>query len=39
MGDAELYGIPNIVIISDKTVEKGGYECKKRGAEVEFVSF
>ncbi len=29
-GDADLYGIPNRIIISDKTIEKGGYELKKR---------
>jgi prolyl-tRNA synthetase len=40
MGDAELYGIPNIIIISDKTVEKGWYELKKRwDEEAQFVSF
>jgi hypothetical protein len=40
MGDAELFGIPNTIIISDKTVEKGGYELKKRGnSEVEFKTF
>ncbi|MDD3302461.1 MAG: proline--tRNA ligase [Candidatus Gracilibacteria bacterium] len=31
MNDAELLGIPNIIIISPKTLEKGGYEMKKRG--------
>jgi prolyl-tRNA synthetase len=29
-GDADLFGIPNRIIISDKTLEKGGYEIKKR---------
>jgi prolyl-tRNA synthetase len=29
-GDADLFGIPNRIIISDKTIEKGGYELKKR---------
>ena len=29
-GDADLFGIPNRIIISDKTLEKGGYELKKR---------
>lgn len=40
MGDAELFGIPNIIIISDKTVEKGAYELKKRGeSESKLISF
>lgn len=29
-GDADLWGIPNRIILSDKTTEKGGYELKKR---------
>lgn len=29
-GDADLFGIPNRIILSDKTIEKGGYELKKR---------
>ena len=28
--DADLFGIPNRIILSDKTLEKGGYENKKR---------
>lgn len=28
--DADLFGIPNRVIVSDKTLEKWGYELKKR---------
>lgn len=32
MMDAELIGIPNIIIISPKTLEKGWYEIKKRGS-------
>jgi prolyl-tRNA synthetase len=28
--DADLFGIPNRIILSDKTLEKGGYELKKR---------
>jgi prolyl-tRNA synthetase len=28
--DADLFGIPNRIILSDKTTEKGGYELKKR---------
>nr|MDD3720414.1 proline--tRNA ligase [Candidatus Gracilibacteria bacterium] len=40
MSDAELIGIPNIIIISPKTLEKGGYEIKKRGnKESELVPF
>lgn len=31
MGDAEVLGIPHIVIISGKTLEQGGYEVRKRG--------
>jgi len=31
MGDAELLGIPNIIIISPKTLEAWGYELRKRG--------
>jgi hypothetical protein len=32
MGDAELLGIANIIIISDKTAEmENGYEIRKRG--------
>lgn len=30
MADAELLWIPNIVVISEKTREKGGYEIRKR---------
>ncbi len=29
-GDADLFGIPNRIIVSDKTLEKWGYELKKR---------
>ena len=29
-GDADLWGIPNRIVISPKTLEKGGYELKKR---------
>lgn len=28
--DADLWGIPHRIILSDKTLEKGGYELKKR---------
>jgi prolyl-tRNA synthetase len=34
--DAELYWVPNIVIFSDKTLEKWGYEMKKRWEEFKF---
>ena len=37
-GDCELYWIPNRIVISPKTLEKGGYELKKRGEEEEIVS-
>lgn len=40
MWDAELLGIPNIIVISDKTVEKGGYELRRRWQiESEFIIF
>lgn len=29
-GDADLLGIPNRIILSDKTLAAGGYELKKR---------
>ncbi|PID84359.1 proline--tRNA ligase, partial [Candidatus Gracilibacteria bacterium] len=32
-GDCELWGIPNRIVISKKTLEKGGYELLKRGEE------
>ncbi len=28
--DADLLGVPNRIILSDKTIEKGGYELKRR---------
>jgi prolyl-tRNA synthetase len=31
--DADLWGIPNRIVLSPKTLEKGGYELKKRGDE------
>ena len=31
MWDAELLGIPNIIVFSPKTLEKWGYEMRKRG--------
>lgn len=39
-GDADLFGIPNRIIISDKTIEKWGYELKKRReSEGEIISY
>ena len=39
-GDADLWGIPNRIILSDKTTEKGGYELKRRAeSEGEIISF
>jgi prolyl-tRNA synthetase len=32
-GDCELWGIPNRIVISPKTLEQGGYELRKRGEE------
>jgi len=29
-GDCELFGIPNRIVISPKTLEQGGYELMKR---------
>lgn len=38
--DADLYGIPHRIIVSDKTLEKGGYEIKARNeAEGKIISF
>ena len=31
MKDAELLGIPNIIVVSDKTLEQWGYELRKLG--------
>lgn len=36
-GDVDLWGIPNRIIISDKTLEQGGYELLQRGQEVKIV--
>lgn len=33
MGDADLLGIPNIILLTDKTLEKGGYELQASGKE------
>ncbi|MCD5374866.1 proline--tRNA ligase, partial [Candidatus Gracilibacteria bacterium] len=36
-GDCELWGIPNRIVISPKTLELGGYELLKRGTESEII--
>ena len=39
-GDADLYGFPYRVVVSNKTVEAGNFELKKRTeTEVKFVSY
>ena len=38
MWDAKLLWIPNVIVVSKKTLEKGGYELKKRGEEEVIVS-
>ncbi|PCI24607.1 prolyl-tRNA synthetase [Candidatus Peregrinibacteria bacterium] len=35
--DADLFGIPNRIVISEKTLAKGGYELKVRGSSVETI--
>jgi len=35
--DCELLGIPNRIVISPKTIEKGGYELKKIGEDEQIV--
>jgi prolyl-tRNA synthetase len=37
MGDADLLGIPNIILITDKALEKGGYELRASGREPEII--
>lgn len=37
MGDADLLWIPNIILITDKTLEKGGYELRTIGGEETIV--
>jgi len=32
--DCELWGVPNRIVISPKTLEQGGYELMKRGQEA-----
>ncbi|MCH8518730.1 proline--tRNA ligase [Candidatus Gracilibacteria bacterium] len=36
-GDCELWGIPNRIVISAKTLEQGGYELLERGRESRIV--
>jgi prolyl-tRNA synthetase len=38
-GDCELFGIPNRIVISPKTIEAGWFEFTKRGEESEIVNF
>lgn len=37
MGDTDLLGIPEIILITDKTLEKGGYELREKGQEEKIV--
>jgi prolyl-tRNA synthetase len=37
MGDVDLLGIPNIILLTDKTIEKGGYELRALGREAEII--
>ncbi|MCB9807530.1 hypothetical protein H6768_06740 [Candidatus Peribacteria bacterium] len=37
MGDTDLIGIPNIILITDKTLEKGGYEVRSLDGKTEIV--
>lgn len=37
-GDCELWGIPNRIVISPKTLEQGGYELFKRWQDAEIIS-
>lgn len=37
MGDTDLLGIPNIILLTDKTIEKGGYELRAFGKEAEII--
>lgn len=37
--DSELFGIPNRIVISPKTLEAGWYELKKRGEKEEIINF
>jgi prolyl-tRNA synthetase len=35
--DCELWGIPNRIVLSSKTLEQGGYELIQRGKEMKIV--
>jgi len=35
--DCELWGIPNRIVISPKTLEQGGYELTERGQESKII--
>lgn len=37
MGDADLLWIPNTILLTDKTLEKGGYELQVKGSESELI--
>ncbi|NDK09231.1 proline--tRNA ligase [Candidatus Gracilibacteria bacterium] len=37
-GDCELWGIPNRIVLSPKTLELGGYELKKRGQDSQIIT-
>ena len=37
-GDCELWGVPNRIVISPKTLEQGGYELLRRGKKAEIIS-
>lgn len=36
-GDCELWGIPNRIVFSPKTLEQGGYELLERGEKSSIV--
>lgn len=36
-GDCELWGIPNRIVISSKTLEQGGYELLERAQEAKII--
>ncbi|MDC0506056.1 proline--tRNA ligase [Candidatus Gracilibacteria bacterium] len=36
-GDCELFGVPNRIVLSPKTLEQGGYELLKRGSEPKII--
>lgn len=38
MGDTDLLGIPNIILLTDKTLEKGGYELRVMNEEPKIIS-